>query len=234
MKIKSLIFLLVLTTLSFAQLKTQSNKNEIINFNQTFLKNENSGEKSKTLAFVLSLILPGLGEYYANRFDVGKYFTIAEGTLWLTLYGFDYYGNLQKENYINFAKINGGVNVSGKNEQYWAVIGSYMNIYDYNNEKLFNRQFNLTFDENTHYWFWKSNEERKKYRNLWLSSESAFNNKQFPISLIIINHIASAINAALVTKRMNENLESSIKLYPQFGFDEFNNPQIKISFLKNF
>ncbi len=200
MNLKTIFLLILLTSTISAQFKNQIATPKVENFNQNLIGPVENKEKSKTLAFLLSLAVPGLGEYYLNRFDVGKYFTIAEGGLWLSLYGFDYYGKFQRDNYINFAKVNGNVNTSGKDETYWAVIGNYMNIYDYNNEKLLNRQFNAVYDENTYYWFWNSNEERKKYRNLWLSSESAFNNKQFPISLIIINHIASAINAALIAK----------------------------------
>jgi hypothetical protein len=234
MKIRILIFVILFSSTLFAQFKDLTPQvNPSI---KTELKISTDGqEKSKTLAFILSLAIPGLGEYYLNRFDVGQYFLIAEGGLWLSLYGFDYYGRIQKDNYMQFASVNGGVNSTGKDENYWAIIGSYMNIYDYNNEKLLNRQFNALYNENTHYWFWNSNEERKKYRNLWLSSESAFNNKQFPISLIIINHIASAINAVIIARNYNERLkEGSVNIYPQLGFDEFYNPQIKISLRKNF
>lgn len=234
MKIKTLLFLFLLVSVLSAQFREQIEVSNYIDLNKNSILLEKK-EKSKTLAFLLSLAVPGLGEYYLNRFDIGKYFLIAEGGLWLSLYGFDYYGRFQRNNYINYAVVNGSVNSTGKDEMYWSIIGSYMNIYDYNNEKLLNRQFSAVYNENTHYWFWNSNEERRKYRNTWLSSEKAFNNKQFPISLIIINHIASAINAAIVAKDYNENLnKNSIRFYPQFGFDQFYNPQIKISLQKSF
>lgn len=234
MKLKFLVFFILVSTLS-AQFKDQLTPTQSVDVSNKFSIGKENNEKSKTLAFILSLAIPGLGEYYLNRFDAGKYFLIAEAGLWLSLYGFDYYGKFQRENYINFAKVNGGVNLSGKDDKYWAIVGNYLNINDYNNEKLLNRQFNALYNENTHYWYWKSNEERKKYRNLWLSSESAFNNKQFPISLIIINHIASAINAAFMAKNYNEKLnEGSVQVLPHLSFDEFSNPQIKISFQKSF
>lgn len=235
MKLKIFFLLLLLVPTLFAQFKDQIKINHSVESFKNYSILSEKEEKSKTLAFLLSLMVPGLGEYYLNRFDLGKYFLIAEGGLWLSLYGFDYYGKIQRNNYINYAKVTGNVNSVGKDETYWSVIGSYMNIYDYNNQKLLNRQFSAMYDENTHYWFWNSNEDRKKYRNIWFSSESAFNNRQFPISLIIINHIASAINAAIVAKNYNESLnERSVRLFPQFGFDQFYNPQLKISLQKNF
>lgn len=229
-----LVFIILSSTLS-AQFKVRSSAEINLTINKNEVLGVEKSEKSKTLAFFLSLAIPGAGEYYVNRFDVGKYFLMAEGGLWLTLWGFDYYGRIQRDNYINFAKINGSVNPTGKDSKYWAVIGNYMNINDYNNEKLLNREFNALFDENLYYWNWNTNQERKKYRNLWLSSESAFNNKQFPVALIVINHIVSAINASILVSHYNKNLENeSIRLIPNVGFDKFYNPEISLTFHKSF
>jgi hypothetical protein len=234
---KKILFigLLVLTTNMFAQFKDQIDPVEKYKINQLKPLEFSQAEKSKTLAFFLSLVLPGSGEFYVNRFDVGKYFVIAEGGMWLSLWGFDYYGNFQRESYINYAKTIGGVNPEGKDSRYWAVIGNYLSIQDYNNEKLLNREFNLLYDENYYYWNWNTNQERKKYRNLWLSSESAFNNKQFPIALIVINHIVSAINAAILANRYNRSLENeTLHIIPNVGVDKFYNPQIYLTFHKLF
>ncbi|NPV12021.1 MAG: hypothetical protein HPY57_09550 [Ignavibacteria bacterium] len=233
---KSLLFALIFFTSNlFAQFKSQLSLETNLKINRQDILSFNHKEKSKTLAFFLSLAVPGAGEYYVERFDVGKYFLLTEGGLWLTLWGFDYYGKFQRENYINFAKTNGGVNPSGKDERYWAVIGNYMNINDYNNEKLLNREFNSVYDEAYYYWNWNTNQERKRYRNLWLSSESAFNNKQFPIALIVINHIVSAINAAILANRFNEKLANgSFQLIPNLGVDKFYNPQIYLTFHRSF
>lgn len=230
---KIILLILISINISHAQFKEFSNSN--IKIDESILSQNFGGQKSKSLAFLLSLVLPGSGEYYVNRFDVGKYFVVSEAGLWLTYFGFDYYGRFQKDNYITYAKVNGSVNPANKDDDYWAAIGSYMNIYDYNNEKLLNRDFNKIYDEKIYYWNWNSNDERKKYRNLWLSSEKAFNNKQFPLALIVVNHIVSAINATILAGRYNESLQNqSLQICPQFGFDEFQKPQLYISLLKNF
>ena len=234
---KRILFLalLILSSTLSAQFKYRSNAEVNLTIDKNELIGYNKSEKSKTLAFFLSLIVPGAGEYYVNRFDVGKYFLLSEAGLWITFYGFDYYGKFQRDNYINYAKTNGSVNPSGKDSRYWAVIGNYMNINDYNNEKLLNREFNSLFDENYYYWNWNTNQERKKYRSMWLSSESAFNNKQFPAALIIINHIISAINAVILANRYNKSIElESMHIIPNVGLDKFYNPEIYLSFQKSF
>lgn len=191
-------------------------------------------DKSKTLAFVFSLLIPGLGEYYLGQFNKGKYFTIAEGTLWLSLFGFDYYGRWQRNNYVNYAKLTAGVNPYGKDERFWANVGLYMNIDDFNQEKLLFRNFEGVYNEETHFWSWNTNEERKKYRNLWLASEHAFNNKRFPAALIVVNHLASAINSLLLAGRINQSNENSVIISPQFGIDNFQNPSFQIEIIKLF
>ncbi len=216
----------------FDEIMTQKIQNDKNNISLN-ITNE-STKKSSTLAFFLSLAIPGAGEYYLNRFDLGKYFLLAEGTLWLTVAGFNTYGNWQKENYINFAKVNAGVNDANKDETYWATIGNYLSIEDYNNEKLLNREFSKVLDINTHYWFWKTNDERKKYRSLWLSSEKAFNNVQFPLALIVINHLASAINSAIIASRMKSKDEITFHFFPNVSLDNFNQLQLTFNLVKIF
>jgi len=166
-------------------------------------------EKSGALAFLYSFLIPGMGELYAERYDVGVYFTAAEGVLWLGLSGLNYYGNWQRDNYKDYAAVHAGIDLTNKSENYFATISSYLNINDYNNEKYLNREFHKVLDLNTHYWNWPSNDARKKYRSMWVSSESAFNNVRFAAAMIVVNHLVSAINAVILTNKYNRGLESS-------------------------
>jgi hypothetical protein len=192
------------------------------------LKNEillapNSKElKSPTLAFLFSFLVPGVGELYANRYDVGVYFTAVEGTLWLGLSGLNYYGNWQRDNYKEYASVHAGVDLQGKDETYFATISSYLNINDYNNEKYLNREFNKVLDLKTHYWNWPSNDYRKRYRSIWTSSESAFNNIRFAAAMIVVNHLVSAINAAILVNKFNKNLnEDNFSIQTGLGTNIF-------------
>ena len=169
---------------------------------------EIKGKKSAGLAIIYSLLLPGMGELYADSYSSGKYFTIAEGVLWTTYLGFNSYGNWQKDNYKSFASSNGGVNNENKDDNYYANIGLYLNINDYNNEKAFNRDFNAMYNEQQYYWSWTS-EDRRTYRSMWTSSEHAFNDLRFVVGAMILNRIISAINAVRLVSKYNKNIESS-------------------------
>ncbi len=226
-KISALIFLF--TALTMAQIAPQKSlielKNEIKNSTSPksdvvlLTGSETQGKKNAALAILYSLILPGMGELYVGNYNTGKYFTIAEAALWGTYIGIDAYGNWQKNNYKEYAQTNGGVNPAGKDDDYYANIGSYKDIDQYNDDRSFNRDFGAMYETSTHYFKWNTTEERKTYRNMWVSSENAFNNIRFVVGGLIVNRIVSAVNAWRATVSYNKKLSqtSSTDFYIGIG-----------------
>ena len=129
-----------------------------------------TNKKKAGLAVLYSLLLPGMGELYAGNFASGKYFTIADGVFWGFFTGFTVYGNRQEDNYKSFAQVFGGVNPEGKGEKYFGSIGEFINIHDYNRDKELNREFDETFNVETHFWDWGDKENRKHYRDRYYSN----------------------------------------------------------------
>lgn len=176
----------------------------LLNQAPTEFKKKNAG-----LAIIYSLLLPGMGELYAESYQSGKYFTIAEGVLWGTYIGFNTYGNWQKNRYKSFAASKARVDINGKDDDYFSIIGEYISVEQYNNEKVLERDYGGMLDEKTHYWKW-TNEDRKTYRSMWVSSEHAFNNLRFVVGAMIINRIASAVNAVRLTAAYNRRESEQI------------------------
>lgn len=165
-------------------------------------------KKSPWIAIAYSVLLPGMGELYGGDYSLGKYLTIADGFLWTGLTGMHIYSGWQEDNYKAFAKSSGGVNTNGKDDQFFADIGSYINVDDFNDDKALNGQFELMYDASTHGWNWNDNLTRSEYREMWESSESASNNIQFVVGALIINRIVSAINAVRVVSAYNDKVEN--------------------------
>ncbi len=185
-----------------------------------------AGKKNGFLAALYSIVLPGMGELYAGDYSSGKYFTIAEGALWGAYAGFNLYGQNQKDNYEAFAAAQGGVAVEGKDDQYWADISGYLNIERFNREKLLNRDFNGVYDPATHFWDWKTDAVRKEYRNMWRSSEQAFNNVRFVVWGMLINRVISAINAVRIVAKHNKKIKEKVSWNISAGaFREPNLPE---------
>jgi hypothetical protein len=194
-----------------------------------------SQRKSPALAILYSFLLPGMGELYAGNYSSGKYFTIADGALWLTLFGFDSYANWQKNRYTSYAESFGGVAPSGKSDDYYAAIGEFQNIYDYNNKMALDRRFSKMYDEQLYYWDWQTNTNRRNYREMWVSSEQAFNNVRFVVGTLILNRLASAVFAVRAVARHNRNLSSDESWNIMFGLDNASKGNgVTINFVKNF
>ena len=209
-----LLFSITLFSQSISSSKILNLRNEVSNSfnnsgNLSSIRSIQVYEKKNAgIAIIYSLLLPGMGELYAGSYSSGKYFTIAEGALWATYIGFNAYGNWQQDNYKSFAASNAGVNTNNKNSDYYANIGLYLNINDYNNVQAFDRNFTAMYNSQQYYWNWSS-QDRKTYRSMWLSSENSFNNLRFVVGAMILNRIISAINAVRLVARYNKSVDES-------------------------
>jgi hypothetical protein len=242
---KKVIFFLLITSLfSFAQeIQKKSfylSENKLVNEN--LLKTEqinlniSQDKKSPALAILLSAVLPGMGELYAGNYNTGKYFTVADVSLWGIYFGMKYYSNLKRNNYIAYAKTFGGVDVTNKNDDYFAVIGEYEDINQYNDDMAFNGEFNQMYDVNTYYFKWNSDDNRVAYRALWTTSQEASNNTRFVVGALIVNRVISIINAIRLVAAYNKSLEqeSSWNIYMDCNNNVNNALNLTVNFVQHF
>jgi len=243
MKIFSLVFLFS-SAIVFSQSETAMSIQELKNSVKDSEKNydastvsinpyESNDKKSVGLGIIYSLLLPGMGELYADAYGSGKYFTIADGVLWGTLIGMSAYSSWQEDNYKTYAASTGGVvNDANKNEEFYANIGDYTSVYSYNDQKALERNFDEMYDEEAYFWKWNSTDERRSYRDMWNSSETASNNIQFVVGGLILNRIVSAINAARLVSSYNNRLEEEVSWNFTVGF--MSQPNLPTSLTLNF
>lgn len=232
-QIKSLIELKQLSAISNQQsvLEIQNSKSKIQNTESNF-RNPASEKKNPALAILYSMLLPGMGELYAGDYSSGKYFTIADGVLWGAVAGFEIYGKWKENDYKSFAESKAGVNLSGKAAEYFANIGIYQSIDDYNVAMELNRDFDMTYKTAAYYWKWNDNGQRKEYRDLWSSSESAFTNVRFVVGALILNRLISAVNAVRLVSAYNKNLSQEVSWNISVGLN--NHPTLPTSITFNF
>ncbi len=238
-----LLFITIISPKAFPQQKINQNllklENSVKETNKNYQEEinskilpENNSKKSAGLAILYSLLLPGMGELYADAYSSGKYFTIAEAALWGVYIGMNTYGNWQRDRYKEYAASNGGVNISDKNSDYFATIGDYFSVYEYNNEQALNRDFNKLYNTESQYWLWKTNAERKTYRNMWVSSEQTFNDLRFIVGALIVNRIASAINAVRQVSAYNKRISEKTSWNVSIGLS--NQQNLPTSLVFNF
>ena len=189
-----------------------------------------SEKKSVGLGIVYSLLLPGMGELYAGAYDVGKYFTIADGLLWGTFIGMEVYSNWQENNYQTYAAANADVDNSNKDADYYSTIGNYTSVFSYNEEKALERNYDEMLDPETDFWKWNTTAERQTYRDMWTSSEQTSNDIRFVIGGLILNRIASAVNAARLVTSYNNKLKEELSWNFSVGFMNQQNLPTSLTF----
>lgn len=240
---KFCLIIFVLSTAAFSQQgKTFSTLNLEQEFKTPINHPENSvfqtaaiydaQKKSAGLAILYSMLLPGMGELYAGNYSSGKYFTIAEGLMWGTYIGMNVYANAKEDDYKTFAKAFAGANTAGKDNDYFARVSEYDNIYNYNNTKALERNFDEMYDVETYYWKWQTTGERKTYRDMRTSSEQTYNDLRFVVGAMILNRIASAINAVRLVSSYNKQLNDDLSWMVSVGLK--NNINLPTSLNLNF
>ncbi len=188
--------------------------------------------KSPGISALLSAVLPGAGHFYAGRMDVGAYFLGAEAAMWLGLFGVNYYGGILKDDSRSFASVHAELTKEGKDDDYFANVGNYMNIYLYNNDKLQSGQYNMLYDINTHFWNWDTQSNQGEFEQQRKRSERTYNLSTIFVTGLIINRLISGISAVVVTNTGNTKgikVSSGFTSSPENAIDG-----IKLNFVKSF
>lgn len=191
---------------------SDDNKIPDAGFNQNIKFEEN--KKSPGLAMIFSLLIPGAGHLYAGRMDVGKYFLTAEILSWLGIIGLNQYGNAIVNDSRTFASVHSGLNKSGKDDDYFSNVGSFNNIYEYNNYRLSRGEYDLLYDQSSYFWSWDNSDNKVFFDEQRKKSERVYNNTIIFGSVLVINRVASAISS-LILVNSPKNSSTSIKLNPE-------------------
>jgi hypothetical protein len=216
MKFKSIVFILlsfVLLTDIYGQaidrsirgneiLELKSDLHNTVNTSKTPEINTSLAESKKSpgLALLLSLILPGSGHYYLNRMDVGKYFFGADVASWVGYISLNVYGNSVNDDAISFSTQHADVNTSNKDDNYYANVGNYNNIYEYNNAQLTYGAYSMLYNVDQNYWNWDNVNNRNTFESQRKSSERILNSRIIFGSLLIANRIMAGISAYIIAK----------------------------------
>ena len=211
---RTAVGILLVTTISLAQLTLKPSiqalgrSSPAVPSAASLLERQARTEKKSVLVAIgYSLILPGLGDLYADNFRTGRYFMGGDVALWITYGGFRSYGRWLKQDAQTFASQHSDANFDGKGDQFFVDLGNFSNVYDYNEAKLRNRQFDLLYDPNSNFrWQWTSDGDRAHYKDLRIRGDGVLRNSQFIIGAMVLNRIISAISAARSVSDYNRSV----------------------------
>lgn len=152
-------------------------------------------------AFLLSLVLPGIGEYYGGSRKMAAVFLGTEIALWAGLFSCRYVEGWYRDDAVSWAGAHANIDMSGRSSAYFVAVENYISIRDYNEAKLQQRNLEALYPEdNQHSWEWDSDRSRKKFEDLRVSSDTWKQRSLFVIGGIVLNHIVSSIDAVRVVK----------------------------------
>ena len=165
-------------------------------------------------ALLLSVLLPGAGQYYADARFRGQVFMGVEATIWSVFAAYRVYGGWKKDDYRDFAAAHAGVDNSGKENQFYDWVGFYDNREDFNQYgRLYYPERAYLPDDPSYDWQWDSEANRTEYRQIKNASETAFRNSSFLIGLAIINRVIAGID----TYRTVKAAQAKMKSFSQIG-----------------
>ena len=155
---------------------------------------------------LLSLAIPGAGEWVTGNRRLGKIFMGSEVTLWIGYLASRGYINTLQSDLESFAAANAGVNPADKDDQYWIDIGTSLSIYDFNAQKLLDRNLEDRYEENGNFdWQWASDDLRKDYFQRRLDRQDWRRRSTILAGGIILNHLISAVDVIRLLRKGNKN-----------------------------
>jgi hypothetical protein len=167
------------------------------------------GDISLKKAMLLSILLPGAGEYYSGAKVRGQIFMGIEAAVWLGFAAYRVYGGWKKDDYQAYAAAHAGVDNSGKNADFYDWIGFYDNRNEFNQlGRLYYPERSYMPDTRAYSWQWDSPANRLQYKNIKDMSKAAFRNSTFMIGLAIANRVISSIDTYRTVKAAQNRLAS--------------------------
>ncbi|MEJ2719590.1 MAG: hypothetical protein P8181_00435 [bacterium] len=186
--------------------------------NPAFLQTAEPREKSGKRAFVYSLLLPGLGQWYAGDKAQARLFFAVEGTIWASFAVFMIQGYIREEDYKEFAQVFAGVSSTDHSDDYYSVIGEYNSWIPY--EESVKSEGRFEFYPNTdartleNYWIenrvsdyepwvWQSADVRRNFRSQRSASRRSYRRGLYAAAAALLNRAASSFFAIGAAKRAN-------------------------------
>lgn len=200
---------------------------------------EGSGLLSMRKAMLLSLVVPGTGQYYAGSKFKGQVFMGVELAIWGGFFGYRIYGGWKEDEYKNYASAHAGLDNTGKDEQFYDWVGFYNSRDEFNElGRIYYPERAYLPDTREYYWQWGSDEERVRFKDLKDAAKRAFRNSTFVLGLAILNRVVAGIDTYRTVKSANKAMKSmtqfgeyKLKVSPKISAD---NPSIKITLSRKF
>ncbi|MGB7053986.1 MAG: hypothetical protein WBE28_01540 [bacterium] len=160
-----------------------------------------------------SILVPGLGQLIQGDRSKAQVFFVVEGTIWVSYFGFNYWGKRVDASARAFAIDHSGGNPARRDDAYFDAIEDYLSSNEHNlvverqaslyypNDPELQQEYiaaNSYFGEDE--WMWDSIGSRSHYWEKRRESREHERRASFMPGFSIINRIVSVVDVLLFTK----------------------------------
>ena len=159
--------------------------------------------KSPAGAAVLSLVLPGLGEFYAGGRRSARFFLVTEGIFWSGMATFRFLESYRVDAYHAHAAAHAGIRLKNLPESLIKEVGDFESIYERNRRERFlaGEHADIRTETGDRIWEWDAEASRIEFLDLRSKATSAEQKAFLFIGGLILNRFASALNAASIARK---------------------------------
>ena len=164
-----------------------------------------------------SLTLPGWGQATLGRRTSATFFGLTEAAIWGTFTAFRIQVAMREDAFLRTARLEAGIDLGGRDEEWRRIVGSYVNSDDYNRLVVARDAANIYLSDpaapdyagyraylaehslkGADTWRWGSLEDQERYRNQRKSAQRASQRANTTLAVAVANRILSALHAARV------------------------------------
>lgn len=159
-----------------------------------------------------SLSLPGWAQASTGHRKSAIAFTLAEVGVWTSFSAFRIQSHLRRQTSERTAQLFAGVDLSGRDEEYRRIIGSYISSDEYNQLVVYREAANLYYDDPVAYrayiaghlvvpadqWSWNSDESLIRYRAQRKDAQRASIRANTALACAVVNRLLSMVHAARI------------------------------------
>lgn len=167
-----------------------------------------SGERARLM--LQSLTVPGWGQASLGQRRPALAFGLLEASVWGAFAAFRIQHEMRRETYERTARLFGGIDLGGRDEEFRRIVGFYLSSDEYNRLVVRRDATNLYFGDPAAYdayiaahelkgadtWAWGSEGDLARYRTERQAAQRATKHAQDALAAAVINRLLSAIHAS--------------------------------------
>jgi hypothetical protein len=167
-----------------------------------------SAERARIL--LRSLTVPGWGQLTTGHPTAATVFGIAELGVWTSYTAFRIQNQMRRDAYIRTARVQAGIDLHGRDEEFQRIVGAYVSSDEYNllvvardaatlyynNPSAYQQYYDEHSLKGADTWVWPDEQSFRRYRGLRKDSQRAALRANAALGVAVVNRLLSAIHAA--------------------------------------